>query len=247
MIQRLNLSMMISKDLSPLEKGQLTIKGEFLWGSNYTFAVEVTYQDQSLQAVYKPTRGERPLWDFPRESLARREVAAFLVSEELGWEFVPPTVYRKDGPAGPGSLQLFVEHDPEYNYFNFKPADIERLRPVVVFDLLINNADRKGSHVLIDPDNHMWLIDHGISFHRNEKLRTVIWDFAGDAIPEDLCQDLNRLEAQFKPGSEFLGQLSHYLNPQEITALADRTRKLIATRQFPNPHPNRRPYPWPPV
>ena len=174
-------------------------------------------------------------------------IAAFLVSEELGWEFVPPTVYRKDGPAGPGSLQLFVEHDPEYNYFNFKPADIERLRPVVVFDLLINNADRKGSHVLIDPDNHMWLIDHGISFHRNEKLRTVIWDFAGDTIPEDLCQDLNRLEAQFKPGSEFLGQLSLYLNPQEITALADRARKLIATRQFPNPHPNRRPFPWPPV
>ena len=101
--------------------------------------------------------------------------------------------------------------------------------------------------MLIDPDDHIWLIDHGISFHQNEKLRTVIWDFAGDTIPEVLCQDLHRLEAQIKPESEFLGQISLYLNPQEITALANRTRKLIATRQFPNPHPNRRPYPWPPI
>jgi hypothetical protein len=238
---------MISQDLSILKNGQVAIKGEFMWGSNYTFAVEVTHQDQILQAVYKPTRGERPLWDFPRASLARREVAAFLVSEALDWDLVPPTVYRKDGPAGPGSLQLFVEHDPEYNYFNFNAAHLERLRPVAVFDMLINNADRKGSHVLIDEDDHMWLIDHGISFHRENKLRTVIWDFVGEPIPDDLCQALSRLEAHFKPGTEFLNQLEIYLSPQEISALADRTRKLMATRQFPNPHPNRRPYPWPPI
>ena len=247
MIRRLSLYLMISKDLSILKNGQVAIKGEFMWGSNYTFAVEVTHQDQILQAVYKPTRGERPLWDFPRASLARREVAAFLVSEALDWDLVPPTVYRKDGPAGPGSLQLFVEHDPEYNYFNFNAAHLERLRPVAVFDMLINNADRKGSHVLIDEDDHMWLIDHGISFHREDKLRTVIWDFAGQPIPEDLCQALSRLEAHFKPGMESQNQLELYLSPQEISALADRTRKLMATSQFPNPHPNRRPYPWPPI
>lgn len=247
MIQRLNLSMTDNKDLTPLKEGQIAIKGEFLWGSNYTFAVEVRYLDQSIQAVYKPTRGERPLWDFPRESLARREVAAFLVSEALDWDFVPPTVYRKDGPAGPGSLQLFVEHDPNYNYFSFSPADIERLRPVVLFDLLINNADRKGSHVLVDQDNHMWLIDHGISFHKDDKLRTVIWDFAGESIPEDLCRSLSRFEAQFKPDSEFLEQLRHYLSTQEVNALANRTRRLLASRQYPDPQPNRRPYPWPPV
>jgi streptogramin lyase len=120
--------------------------------------------------------------DFPRASLARREVAAYLVSEALGWRLVPPTVYRKDGPIGSGSLQLFIEHDPGYHYFTFSDADRQRLHPVAIFDLLINNADRKGSHLLLDPDGHLWLIDHGLCFHREDKLRTVIWDFAGEPI-----------------------------------------------------------------
>src|SRR3990172_8423486 len=140
--------------LTALEKGQITIQGEFLWGSNYTFQVLVEHEGKTLQAVYKPTRGERPLWDFPKASLARREVAAFLVSEVLGWSLVPPTVYRRQAPIGPGSLQLYVEHDPEYHYFNFSQVDRQRLRPVALFDLLINNADRKGSHLLIDENQH---------------------------------------------------------------------------------------------
>jgi hypothetical protein len=114
-------------------------------------------------------------------------VAAFLVSEALGWRLVPPTVYRKKGPWGAGSLQYYIEHDPEYHYFNFTPEDLERLRPVVLFDLLINNADRKGGHWR-GTDGHLWLIDHGVCFHVEEKLRTVIWDFVDEDFPDALCQ-----------------------------------------------------------
>jgi uncharacterized repeat protein (TIGR03843 family) len=233
--------------LAALASGQLTILGEFLWGSNYTFQVEVEHEGSALQAVYKPTRGERPLWDFPKASLARREVAAYQVSQILGWRLVPPTVYRRQAPIGPGSVQLYVEHDPEYHYFNFNELDRQRLRPVALFDLLINNADRKGSHLLVDQDQHLWLIDHGICFHREDKLRTVIWDFAGEPIPVDLCADLSRLCQSLKPGSELVASLRVYLSQEEIAALAARAQQLSTTNQFPNPHPNRRPYPWPPV
>jgi uncharacterized repeat protein (TIGR03843 family) len=233
--------------LTALEKGQITVQGEFLWGSNYTFLVDIEQDGQTLKAVYKPTRGERPLWDFPKASLARREVAAFLVSELLGWCLVPPTVYRRQAPIGPGSIQLYVEHDPEYHYFNFSQIDRQRLRPVALFDLLINNADRKGSHLLIDEDQHLWLIDHGICFHREEKLRTVIWDFSGEEIPADLYADLNRLCQELSPDSEFARNLRSYLNQDEIAALAARAQNLLASGRFPDPHPNRRPYPWPPV
>lgn len=230
-----------------LSDGELDVTGEFLWGSNYTFAVEISQAEKILQGVYKPTQGERPLWDFPRESLAKREVAAFLVSEALGWDFVPPTVYREDGPFGPGSLQLYVDHDPEYNYFSFSKEDLQRLRSVALFDLLINNADRKGSHILFDPDGHIWLIDHGISFHSDRKLRTVIWDFAGEPITDDLCSILVNFEALLLPGTELRDQLDSLLEPQEVSALSTRTQDLLNSRLFPNPHPNRRPYPWPPV
>lgn len=230
-----------------LEKGEISITGEFLWGSNYTFAVEIGLGDQRIQGVYKPTRGERPLWDFPRATLAHREVAAYLVSEALGWSFVPPTTFRRDGPIGPGSLQVHIEHDPEYNYFSFSKADVQRLRPVVVFDYLINNADRKGSHLLIDPAGKLWLIDHGISFHQEQKLRTVIWDFAGETLPDQLCSDLVNFQQQLQEGSRFREKLGQYLVAQEIEALRKRNQFLISSRTFPNPHPNRRPYPWPPV
>ena len=233
--------------LTILDKGQMTLLGEYLWGSNYTFSAQVEYQDVAVQAVYKPTRGERPLWDFPRASLARREVAAYLVSKALGWDLVPPTVYRKQAPIGPGSLQLFVEHDPEYHYFNFREPDRQRLRPVVLFDLLINNADRKGSHVLIDLEGHLWLIDHGVCFHREDKLRTVIWDFAGEPIPQELCAALDQLHQRLKTESELVSQLQAILSQEEIKSLAARARHLLTLNRFPDPHPNRRPYPWPPV
>ncbi|HLE15296.1 MAG TPA: SCO1664 family protein [Anaerolineales bacterium] len=233
--------------LTALEKGQMTVLGEYLWGSNYTFSVQVQQEGLCFQGVYKPTRGERPLWDFPRSSLAKREVAAYLVSEFLGWRLVPPTVYRKDAPVGPGSLQLYIEHDPEYHYFNFKDVDRQRLRPVALFDLLINNADRKGSHVLFDAEDHIWLIDHGICFHREEKLRTVIWDFAGEPIPLELCSALERLMLNLTPECQLTASLLPLLNREEIAALGYRAQALTRTGKFPDPHPNRRPYPWPPV
>jgi uncharacterized repeat protein (TIGR03843 family) len=241
--------MVINTDpLDFLSQGSLTLKGEFLWGSNYTFLVDVEFNDQVLQGVYKPTRGERPLWDFPTASLARREVAAYLVSEALEWRLVPPTVYRSKGPIGAGSLQLFIDHDPEYHYFTFSEADKQRLRPVVLFDLLINNADRKGSHVLLDPDNHLWLIDHGVCFHVEDKLRTVIWDFANETIPGNLCQDLLNLRKALDFSIEIpalVAQLRKYLSIGEIRMLARRAGTLVDMNTFPTPNQYRRPYPWP--
>jgi len=242
--------------LTILKEGKIDLKGEFLWGSNYTFLLQIKYGDAQLQAVYKPTRGVRPLWDFPSASLARREVAAYLVSEALGWSLVPLTIFRKDGPFGPGSVQLFVEHDPEYHYFNFSEADRQRLRPVALFDLLINNADRKGSHMLIDPQRHLWLIDHGVCFHVEDKLRTVIWDFAGEPIPEKLCADLGLFSQKLSPPKvatsrpadlELSTSLKPYLSPAEIVTLAKRAEQLVAIGRFPNPEQGRRQYPWPPV
>jgi len=241
--------------LPALAEGNIELKGEFMWGSNYTFLLKIEYKEGDLQAVYKPTRGVRPLWDFPSATLARREVAAYLVSEALGWELVPPTVYRKDGPFGAGSIQLYIEHNPEYHYFNFSKSDRQRLRPVVLFDLLTNNADRKGSHVIIDPDEHLWAIDHGICFHVEDKLRTVIWDFAGERIPNESCNDLDCLRRQLEPSqdadgvqkSELASSLQRYLTSVEISALARRAGMLAASGCFPNPEQGRRQYPWPPV
>ncbi len=235
--------------LDVLQHGKLEIQGEFIWGSNYTFLVKVIREDTELSGVYKPTRGERPLWDFPQASLARREVAAYLVSEALGWRLVPPTVYRRKGPLGAGSLQLYIDHDPEYHYFTFSEEDRQRLRPVVVYDLLVNNADRKGSHILIGRDRHLWLIDHGVCFHIDEKLRTVVWDFLEESIPHNFCTDLEKLVGKLScdtgQPAELVEKLLPYLSQGEIRALAERARELISTGQFPNPNPYRRPFPWP--
>jgi len=242
--------------LTTLQRGKIVVQGEFLWGSNYTFLVKVEHASSSIAAVYKPTRGERPLWDFPTATLARREVAAYLLSEALEWQLVPPTIYRKKGPMGPGSLQFFIDHDPDAHYFNFPETIRQRLRPVVLFDILINNADRKGSHILVAKDDHLWLIDHGICFHVEDKLRTVIWDFVGEPIPENLCADIsnlrkklyspeNDLETNIQP--DLFSMLQEQLSQDEIQAIAARAETLITANIFPPPNPYRRPYPWPQI
>ena len=246
------IELSVTEIVQALQQGEVGLKGEFVWGSNYTFLVDVRQGEQTFMAVYKPTKGERPLWDFPAATLARREAAAFVVSEALEWELVPPTVYRPDGPLGPGSVQLFIEHDPEYHYFNLSDDDHQRLRPAALFDLLINNADRKGSHILFDADRHIWLIDHGICFHEEDKLRTVIWDFAGEAIPAELAAGLRALLEKLGPASAatlapLRGALSDLLSPVEIAALERRAGHLLAQPQFPGPPQNQRPYPWPPI
>jgi len=226
-------------------QGAIELKGQFTLGSNYTFLVTVRQDGQEIPAVYKPQKGEQPLWDFPENTLAGREVAAYLVSEALGWGLVPYTIFREDGPFGPGSLQQFIEYNPNYHYFNFKPEDKERLRPVSLFDHLTNNADRKGSHVLFEKrSRHLYAIDHGLCFNVDDKLRTVIWDFAGEAIPPELLSALAPLTA---PPAALVADLGHYLNPDEIAALALRAEMLLQSGHFPLPPQDRRVYPYPPL
>jgi uncharacterized repeat protein (TIGR03843 family) len=242
--------MALEKDfvLKALQKGSLALEGRFVYGSNATLLAEVQHEGRIFSAVYKPMEGERPLWDFPEHTLARREVAAFLTSEALGWDLVPPTIFRQEEtPFGPGSLQVFIAHDPDYHYFNFSEADHRRMPPVIAFDLLINNADRKAGHILIDPENALWLIDHGLCFHTEDKLRTVVWDYAGQSIPAELLADMQTLLPELTPGKDLHRTLSPHLLPEEINALARRGRDLITRGVFPPPPEDRRAFPWPPV
>ena len=232
--------------LKALQKGAFDLEGQFIYGSNYTFMVNCRFEGETFKAVYKPTRGERPLWDFPGQTLALREVAAYLVSEVLGWSLVPPTVYRlEESPMGPGSAQLFIEHDPDHHYFNFTQEERQHLPVVMLFDLVLNNADRKAGHLLFDPEGALWLIDHGLCFHVEDKLRTVIWDFAGEPIPPALLSDLDRLIAQLDDDEGLKASLAPFLMPDEILALRDRTRGLLSQGFFPLPPEDRRAYPWP--
>jgi hypothetical protein len=234
--------------LSALQNGEIKLEGEFIHGSNYTFLVKVQHEDDDpFLAVYKPQEGERILWDFPDNTLAHREVAAYLVSQALGWAFIPPTIYRQEGPFGPGSLQLYIEHDPNYHYFNFSEEDFQRLRPVVLFDLLVNNADRKGSHIMFASDGRLWLIDHGLCFNVEEKLRTVVWDFAGDPVPQDLNADLQRFRQALTPPSPLAESLEQHLAADEIEMLSRRAGILIEMKNLPYPPNDRRAYPYPPI
>jgi uncharacterized repeat protein (TIGR03843 family) len=227
-----------------LSHGEIRVIGRFLWGSNYTYLTEIKSPGKSLNAVYKPSRGERPLWDFAGGSLAAREVAAYLTSDLLGWDLVPPTVFRDDGPIGPGSLQLYVDADAEHHYFTFSENEKSRLRPVALFDLVINNADRKGGHILMGADGHLWSIDHGICFHVDDKLRTVIWDFSEETIPQELVTDLGdflaRLEHSKDVADRYLGLLSN----SEFEAMIVRIKHLLENPCFPKPS-SEWSYPWP--
>jgi uncharacterized repeat protein (TIGR03843 family) len=233
--------------LECLNRGAITVEGQFMWGSNYTFFCQVEYQQQKFKAVYKPVRGERPLWDFPSETLSGREVAAYLVSQAGGWHLVPPTVYRTEGPAGPGSLQYFIEHDPEYHYFNFSSEDKARLRPVALFDAVVNNTDRKGGHILKDPDGNLWLIDHGVCFHAEPKLRTVVWDFAEQPFTSEEINLLKTFDHRLEKGTLLRSELETYLSNREIQALSARIARLLREGAFPQQAADRYAIPWPPV
>jgi uncharacterized repeat protein (TIGR03843 family) len=227
------------------ENGTVELKGQFTVGSNYTFLVTVRHEQQEIPAVYKPQKGEQPLWDFPENTLTGREVAAYLVSQALGWGLVPYTIYREDGPFGPGSLQQYIEYNPNYHYFNFKPEDKECLRPVAIFDHLTNNADRKGSHVIFEKrTKHLYAIDHGLCFNVDEKLRTVIWDFAGQPIAPEYLTALERLT---EPPAALVTDLLRFLNADEIIAFALRAENLVNKPVFPLPPTERRAFPYPPL
>ncbi|HLY28962.1 MAG TPA: SCO1664 family protein [Aggregatilineales bacterium] len=220
--------------------------GMLRWSSNYTFLVTIADGDDQMLAVYKPQRGERPLWDFPDGTLCCRETAAYVVSDALGWQIVPPTVLR-DGTRGLGSVQFYVQNNPEVNYFSLDETFGEQLMRFAAFDYVINNADRKGGHVLLAPGGHLWGIDHGIGFHAAPKLRTVIWDFAGKSIPDPFLADIERLYGLVEDSrSRFRLELDRLLADSEVSALMARIRRVLQRREFPRPGPGPN-YPWPPV
>lgn len=246
--------------LKILLSGKMEIEGLLPWSSNYAFLVRVCTAAVELRAVYKPSRGERPLWDFPTGTLSAREYATFLISDALGWHLVPPTVIR-DGEHGSGSVQLFIAHDPDQHYFSLEgqPQFQHPLQKIALLDVVINNADRKGGHVIVEENglaegiagsgglDRLWGIDHGICFHHDYKLRTVIWEFAGMAIPPQLITDLERLNEQlFAADGTLHRKLQALLNTEEIAACAQRLKVLIGRGTFPVPGPGRH-YPWPPV
>ncbi len=227
--------------LELLRTGDVEVLGLLPYSSNYTFLTRLT---DEILAVYKPRRGERPLWDFPHGTLAGREVAAYLVSEAAGWRIVPPTVLREDAPLGPGSLQLFVEHDPERHYFVIMEERSEDLVPFAAFDVVINNADRKSGHVIEDSSGRLWAVDHGVTFHLEDKLRTVIWAYAGLPLDRKTISELETLGAVLAEPGGLSARLEELLSPAEVAATLARTESLLIEGRFPEP-PADRPLPWP--
>jgi uncharacterized repeat protein (TIGR03843 family) len=229
-----------SEWLEVLTHGEVEVEGRLPWSSNYSFLVALRHGGFNVRAVYKPGRGERQLWDFPG-GLFRREVAAFLLSSGLGLDLVPETVVRNDAPLGKGSVQRFVDADFEQHYFTLcdEPRYGERLRELAGFDLLLNNADRKGGHVLLDHSGAIWAIDNGLSFHTQPKLRTVMWDFAGEAIPRRVVEAADSVR---QVARDRLGPL---LTADEIEALCKRASTIRRRPTFPDPSDDYRSYPWP--
>ena len=225
--------------LDLLSRGSIEVKGRMPASSNVTLLVECSLGDDAALAVYKPRKGERRLWDFA-PGLWKREVAAYLLSEALGWSLVPLTVPR-EGPHGEGSLQLFVHADFEQHYFSLMEdaAHHDALRRICLFDLLTNNADRKSGHCLLGPEGRIFAIDNGLILHVDPKLRTVIWDFAGEPIPPRLAADLKRLVREGLPKP-----LDALVDPQERDALLARARALGKLAAFPA-DPSGLRYPWP--
>jgi uncharacterized repeat protein (TIGR03843 family) len=226
--------------LRMLREGDISVRGRMPWSSNATFLVDLCCEGVNGLGVYKPSRGERDLWDFP-DGIYRREVAAWLLSEALGWGIVPPTVIRPEGPMGEGSVQWFVPADFEQHYFTLYEAGthIDALRTVCAFDLLANNTDRKSGHVLLGEDGRIWAIDNALTFHADFKLRTVIWEFATEPIPVELLSAIMRLAAGGLPP-----ELAALLSPSEQDALLQRARAVVHDPHFPV-DPSGRRYPWP--
>lgn len=246
-----------------LARGDLEVLGILPRSSNHTFLVRVTSEGhegheapeapdepaasdadpdaQPTLAVYKPQAGERPLWDFPDGSLCAREVAASVLADALGWPRVPATILR-DGPFGPGSVQAFVAFDPEHHFFTLRDDAVDEMRRIALFDVVANNADRKGGHILRALDGGIFVVDHGLCFHVEPKLRTVVWEHAGEDVPPPLLDDLRRVSGELDGG---LGaRLAELLEDDEVDALRQRIASILAERRFPLPSDDH-PVPWP--
>jgi len=229
-----------------LEKGEVKLRGQFLASSNATFFVMCQLGAESLEAVYKPEAGQAELYDFEPATLPHREVAAWLVCRAAGWDFVPPTVHRKEGlPFDAGSLQLFIEHDPQMHYLALDEEKRAPFRQVALFDLVANNADRKSGHLILGKDGHWWAIDQALCFNVEPKLRTVIWDFIGESFNAQELSNLRRLEKALQPNAELSRSLGGLLRDGEIDAMRLRLQLLLEQSAFPEPDPGHRPVPWP--
>ena len=257
--------------LTLLRSGSMELEGRLVDASNTTLRAVVTLDGVSARCVYKPVSGERPLWDFPDGTLAGREVSAYLVSAATGWDLVPPTLLR-DGPLGPGMCQLWIDEPPgaqplvgfvparqlpagwkriasardeDGNPYSLAHADDPRLARLAILDVVINNADRKGGHVLIGPDDRVYGVDHGVTFSVDPKLRTVLWGWTGTPLPEEAVDVLGRLTAELRGG---LGEsLREHLTAAEIGRLRGRVRRLLESACFPEPGTDWPSVPWPPM
>lgn len=243
--QRSNVS--VERVIQLLSQGEMDVEGLMPDSSNYTFLARISDDELKGLAIYKPRRGERPLWDFPRGTLCQREAAAYLVSEALGWSVVPPTVLREGPEYGLGSVQLFIDADPQEHYFTMRGSNDAAFKRIAAFDMIVNNADRKGGHILKDRDGRLWGIDHGITFHAEYKLRTVIWEYAGQPIPDDLITNIQQLCEQLEDGDDpTITALKELLARAEVDALRRRIERVLRRPRYPEPTGGRS-MPWPPI
>lgn len=239
-------------DRSLLCEGELEILGRIVEASNATLLCSVTHAGRSERAVYKPVRGERPLWDFPDGTLAGREVAAYAVSEATGWGIVPPTILRHDAPFGTGMVQLWVDGDDDVDLVELINSAPESLRRMAVLDAVINNSDRKGGHIIPQPsadptaltDLQVWGVDHGVSFSVEDKLRTLLWQWAGDPLTDEALATLHLLLDDLEGE---LGEVLHeHLTLTEVQATRERIEALLRSGQHPLPSPDWPSVPYPP-
>ena len=261
-----------------LSEGDLSLFGQIPSASNLTLVCEATLAGHSARCVYKPVRGETPLWDFPDGTLAGREVAARLIDAALGWDLIPETVLRAEGPPGaelgPGMLQLWIDqpdapagpepveivpvdevpegyvpilraHDDDGSVVALAHATDERMHRLAVLDAVLNNADRKGGHILVDADGRLFGIDHGLTLHAEPKLRTILWGWAGDPAAESARADLAALGERLAPDTDLTGELRTLISDEELTVLRDRVAALAGGEPLPRP-PYQRAIPWPP-
>jgi uncharacterized repeat protein (TIGR03843 family) len=234
--------------LAIISGGEMRLLGEMPRASNYTFAATVSDGSTEGLVIYKPQAGEAPLYDFPDGTLYAREVAAFFACESLGWDFVPPTVARA-GVHGVGSVQVCINGEPTEHYLTLVGGEHDDvMRRICAFDIVVNNADRKSGHVIREvATRKIWAIDHGVCFHVEDKLRTVIWDFAGEPLPDEVSRALERLVRVLSAHGDAWGRLVTLLSEEEVEATGARAAGLLEAGRFPSPPEDRRPYPWPPI
>jgi uncharacterized repeat protein (TIGR03843 family) len=233
----------VAELLSLLRQGDLEIEGRLVDASNATLYCGVTLDGVTAACVYKPISGERPLWDFPDGTLAGRELSAYLVSEASGWGLVPPTVMR-DGPFGPGMCQLWIDADEQVDLVALARSDHPDLRRMAVLDAVINNADRKGGHLLPTTEGHVYGVDHGVCFSTEDKLRTLLWQWRGEPLTEESVDVLSRIRADLE--GPLADGLRDHLTRREVVATARRVDRLLDGRMHPEPSADWPAIPWPP-